>query len=184
MPSIVLLILLACAAAAEVPGRAFNRFITIWLENQVAFSIPSSPLLMLTSQDYSRVIVNSDIIDLAKQGILLTEYFGLTHPSQPNYIASVGGDYFGLDNDDFVRIPKNVSTIVDLFDTKSIAWSGYFEGIPGPGYMGPGSAGIYGWDYVRKHKSVTTSLRTVTARAYSTANITIMSVYAHQLIRF
>ena len=110
-------------------------------------------MLKLTSQDYSKVSVNTDITDLAKQGILLTEYFGLSHPSEPNYIASVGGDYFGLNNDDFVRIPENVSTVVDLFDTKGITWSGYFEGIPGPGYMSPGSTGSDGrWDYVRKHK--------------------------------
>jgi acid phosphatase len=97
--------------------------------------------------------VNSDIADLIKHGILLTEYFGLTHPSQPNYVASVGGDYFGLDIDDFVRIPENVSTLVDLFDTKGITWAGYFEHLPGPGYMGQGSTGRDGrWDYVRKHK--------------------------------
>jgi acid phosphatase len=109
--------------------------------------------LTLTPQDYSKVSVNSDIADLTRQGILLTEYFGLTHPSQPNYIASVGGDYFGLNNDDFVRIPENVSTVVDLFDVKGITWAGYFERLPGPGYMGQGSTGRDGrWDYVRKHK--------------------------------
>ena len=84
----------------------------------------------------------------------MTEYYGLTHPSQPNYIASVGGDYFGLNHDAFVRIPQNVSTLVDLFDTQNIDWRGYFEGIPGPGYMGEGSTALdgSGWDYVRKHK--------------------------------
>jgi acid phosphatase len=84
----------------------------------------------------------------------LTEYYGLTHPSQPNYIASVGGDYFGLNHDAFVRIPQNVSTLVDLFDTQNIDWRGYFEGLPGPGYMGEGSTALdgSGWDYVRKHK--------------------------------
>lgn len=86
----------------------------------------------------------------------MTEYYGLTHPSQPNYIASVGGDYFGLNHDDFVRIPQNVSTLVDLFDSKNIDWRGYFEGLPGPGYMGEGSTAFdgSGWDYVRKHKLV------------------------------
>ena len=83
---------------------------------------------------------------------MLTNYYGLTHPSQPNYIASVGGDYFGLDDDGFVRIPENVLTLVDLFDEKDISWRGYFEGIPGPGYMGVGSTDNGLWDYVRKHK--------------------------------
>jgi acid phosphatase len=156
MPSILFSIFffLTCVASVDVPGRAFNRFISIWLENQVSLPLSSHPfLLKLTPEDYSKVSVNSDITDLAKQGILLTEYFGLTHPSQPNYIASVGGDYFGLNSDDFIRIPENVSTVVDLFDTKGITWSGYFEGLPGPGYMGAGSTGRDGvWDYVRKHK--------------------------------
>lgn len=97
---------------------------------------------------------DSDVIDLRKEGILLTEYYGLTHPSQPNYIASIGGDYFGLNHDGFVQIPSNVSNLVDLLDSKNIEWKGYFEGIPGPGYMGEGSTAMdgRGWDYVRKHK--------------------------------
>lgn len=123
--------------AVYVPGKAFDRFITIWLENQ----------------DFTNVDRNSDIDNLTKQGILLTEYYGLTHPSQPNYIASVGGDYFGLNHDGLVNIPQNVSTLVDLFDTKNIDWRGYFEGIPGPGYMAEGSTPPGGkvYDYVRKH---------------------------------
>ncbi|TVY42249.1 putative acid phosphatase [Lachnellula subtilissima] len=125
------------ATAAYVPGKAFDRFITIWLENQ----------------DFDKVDKNSHFADLSKQGILLTEYYGLTHPSQPNYIASVGGDYFGLNQDGFVQIPENVSTLVDLFDTQDISWKGYFEGLPGPGFMGEGSTAFdgSGWDYVRKH---------------------------------
>ncbi|TVY81005.1 putative acid phosphatase [Lachnellula suecica] len=125
------------ATAAYVPGKAFDRFITIWLENQ----------------DFAAVEKNSRVASLSKEGILLTEYHGLTHPSQPNYIASVGGDYFGLNHDGFVQIPQNVSTLVDLFDTQDISWKGYFEGLPGPGFMGEGSTAFdgSGWDYVRKH---------------------------------
>ncbi|PQE17171.1 acid phosphatase protein [Rutstroemia sp. NJR-2017a WRK4] len=125
------------SCAAYVPGAAFDRFFTIWLENQ----------------DDSKVEDNSDIQNLTKQGILLSNYYGLTHPSQPNYIASISGDYFGLNHDEFVRIPSNVSTIVDIFDSAGIEWNGYFEGMPGPGYMGEGSTGQdgSGWDYVRKH---------------------------------
>ena len=69
----------------------------------------------------------------------------------------MGGDYFGLDHGDFMRVPKNVSTVVDLLDSKGISWAGYFEDYPGPGYMGRGSDGETHsgqWDYVRKHKYV------------------------------
>lgn len=100
------------------------------------------------------MVTDADLVDLKSQGILLTGYHGLTHPSQPNYIASIAGDYFGLDHDGYITIPNNVSTLVDLFDTKRIPWKGYFEGIPGPGYMSAGSTAQdgSGWDYVRKHK--------------------------------
>lgn len=72
---------------------------------------------------------------MAKEGILLTNYFATTHPSQPNYVASAAGDNFGMDNDNFVQIPANVSTIADLFDTKRIAWGQYQEALPYAGYQ-------------------------------------------------
>lgn len=101
------------------------------------------------------MILDSHIADLKREGILLTKYYAQTHPSQPNYIAAIGGDYFGLDHDQPVHIPDNVSTVVDLLDTKGISFGGYFEDQPGPGFMGVASNGKSAgdkWDYVRKHK--------------------------------
>ncbi|KAK2607573.1 hypothetical protein N8I77_006237 [Diaporthe amygdali] len=119
-------------------GRSFDRFITIWLENQ----------------DFDKVVKDAHFADLKREGISLTKFYAQTHPSQPNYIAAIGGDYFGLNHDDHLRIPENVSTVVDLLDTKEISWGGYFEDQPGPGFMGLASEGSTGngtWDYVRKH---------------------------------
>ncbi|KAI0870557.1 phosphoesterase family-domain-containing protein [Hypoxylon argillaceum] len=134
--------LLGWSDAAVVPGRAFDRFISIWLENQ----------------DFDKVAVDSAFADLKRFGILQTRYYAHTHPSQPNYLAAVAGDYWGLDHDDLVRIPSNVSTVVDLLEPKQISWRGYFEGMPGPGYMAEASVGRPEnqspngtWDYVRKH---------------------------------
>jgi acid phosphatase len=96
-----------------------------------------------------RVFQDPDFQNLASTGLLLSHYYALSHPSQPNYIASVGGDYFGLDSDDVVNIPKNVSTVVDVFDTKGITWKEYLEDIPRPGFKGASSPnGLY----ARKHK--------------------------------
>ncbi|KAK4102003.1 hypothetical protein N658DRAFT_515693 [Parathielavia hyrcaniae] len=128
----------AVSGAPLARGKAFDRFITIWLENQ----------------DYAKVAADSHIADLKRQGILLTRYYAHTHPSQPNYLAAVGGDYFGLNHDNWVRIPENVATVADIVEDKNITWAGYFEDQPGPGYMGnasDGSTGNGGWDYVRKH---------------------------------
>lgn len=139
---VYLSLFLTCISAspAIVPGRGFDRFISIWLENQ----------------DFDQVLADADFADLKRYGILQTRYYAHTHPSQPNYLASVGGDYFGLNHDDDVRVPRNVSTVVDLLETKNISWAGYFEGNPGPGFMAHASAEVKAaergnWYYVRKH---------------------------------
>jgi hypothetical protein len=42
---------------------------------------------------------------IASQGIVLSNYFAITHPSQPNYVASVGGDTHGVSGDGFFASP-------------------------------------------------------------------------------
>ena len=90
---------------------------------------------------------------LASQGITLSNYWATTHPSEPNYCAVVGGDNFGMDNDDFNTIPANVSTVVDLLDTKGISWSEYQEADPYAGFQGFNYSNQVNFanDYVRKH---------------------------------
>ncbi|KAG1758028.1 phosphoesterase family-domain-containing protein [Suillus lakei] len=120
----------------NVPGKVFDRFIQIWLEN-TDFSLAASQTVFQT---------------LAAQGITLTGYYGVTHPSEPNYLAAVGGDFFGLATDNLEAIPTNMSTVVDLLDQKNISWATYQENMPTDGY------GAYNFTnsdnytyYVRKH---------------------------------
>jgi len=92
---------------------------------------------------------------LTKQGIQLTNYFAVTHPSEPNYISTVGGEYFGMQNDNLSQVPANVSTIVDLLEEKGISWAEYQEDIPSSGFPGFQFLNAKGQsDYVRKHKWV------------------------------
>ena len=86
-------------------------------------------------------------------GITLTNYWATTHPSEPNYCAAAGGDNFGMDNDDFHSIPEDISTVVDLLDTKGISWAEYQEDIPYPGFQGFNFSNqkTFANDYVRKH---------------------------------
>ncbi|KAK3367188.1 phosphoesterase family-domain-containing protein, partial [Lasiosphaeria ovina] len=122
---------------SDVKGVAFNRIVQIWLENT----------------DFNASAADPSMQWLASQGILLTNYFATTHPSQPNYAAVVGGDNFGMENDDFDSIPANVSTVVDLLDTKGITWGEYQEGIPYAGFQGYNysNQATFANNYVRKH---------------------------------
>ncbi|ANB14116.1 hypothetical protein AWJ20_5074 [Sugiyamaella lignohabitans] len=123
--------------AKYVSGAAFDRIVYIFLENT----------------DYSKAIGDSHLKKLTKEGILLTNYFSLTHTSEPNYMASAGGSYFGLGDDNFVRLPQNVATVVDLLESKNITWAEYEEDMPYTGYQGyqylNQKTGAN--DYVRKH---------------------------------
>ncbi|RDW88128.1 acid phosphatase phoa-1 [Coleophoma cylindrospora] len=120
-----------------VKGAAFDRYVSIWFENT----------------DYDMAAADPNFKFFAEKGITLANNFGLTHPSEPNYMAAVGGDYFGLDGDPFTQVPQNISSVVDLLEDKGISWGLYQEDQPYSGFQG------FQWvnqqnganDYVRKH---------------------------------
>jgi len=124
---------------SDVEGAAFDRFVVIWLENT----------------DFSAAAGDPNLKNLAAQGISLNSLFGVTHPSEPNYMASHGGDYFGLDGDGLCYIDGSVSSIYDLLDTKGISYGEYQEDMPYAGFEGFGYTSVINNktanDYVRKH---------------------------------
>ncbi|GME74008.1 unnamed protein product [[Candida] boidinii] len=122
---------------SDVEGAFFKRFFVIWLENT----------------DYDKAFDEEDFQWIAEQGITLTNYWAVTHPSEPNYMASVGGDYFALDDDRFIALPENISTIVDLLEEKGISWAEYQEHLPYTGFQGFNYSNqeTFANDYVRKH---------------------------------
>ncbi|KAK9449297.1 putative acid phosphatase [Limtongia smithiae] len=122
---------------STVTGKVFDHFFVIWLENT----------------DYDAANTQADLEWLAQYGIKLTNYLSLTHPSEPNYVAAVGGDYFGMNSDNFFRVPSNVSNIVDLLESKNISWAEYQEHQPYAGFEGFNYSNqeTFANDYVRKH---------------------------------
>ncbi|CAJ0766964.1 19517_t:CDS:10 [Entrophospora sp. SA101] len=67
-------------------GKYFDRVITIVLENT----------------DYTEAIKDKYLSYLANQGILLSNFHGVWHPSQPNYIAMIRGSKGGVVSGGFV----------------------------------------------------------------------------------
>ncbi|KAF2659269.1 phosphoesterase-domain-containing protein [Lophiostoma macrostomum CBS 122681] len=125
------------SSAAWVKGKAFDRFAIIWLENT----------------DYDLAVGDPNLAWLAKKGITLSNHFAVTHPSMPNYVASISGDYYGINHDDMTAITSNVSTLVDLLEEKGVSWGEYQEDLPYTGFEGfqylNQQTGAN--DYVRKH---------------------------------
>lgn len=101
-------------------GIVFDRFVTVVMENT----------------NFDAAATTDAFQKLSQMGITYTNYHGLYHPSEPNYVPMAGGDTFGLESDDMVYIPANVSTIVDLLEEKGISWASYQENMPCNGYNG------------------------------------------------
>jgi len=74
---------------------------------------------------------------LASQYGLATNYFGVSHPSEPNYVALLGGSTFKINSDDpyYVNQVKAPSVISEL-DHAHIPWKAYLQALPHPGYQG------------------------------------------------
>jgi hypothetical protein len=100
-------------AAGLMSRRAFDHILIIMFENQYR----------------SYVLANPYMRRLARQGIQLGNSFGVMHPSQTNYIASIAGALCNVTSD---GRPAGLAerTIVDLIEEAPgrIRWKAYMEG--------------------------------------------------------
>jgi phospholipase C len=109
-------------------------------------STPSAPLpsfkhifvVVLENRSYDQVAGSSQasyLNTLARQYGLAANYYGVRHPSLPNYLALLGGDTFGITSDCtdcFVDQPN----LVDQLETAGKSWKGYMEAMPSPCFVG------------------------------------------------
>lgn len=114
-----------------VQGKTFGRFVIIFLEKTDYDSAAADrEAHSHHTQKKQTLTLSANLSYLARQSITLTNYLAVTHPSQPNYVAAVGGDTHGILSDNFSRLGKSVKTIVDLLESKGISWSEYIEDSP------------------------------------------------------
>lgn len=74
---------------------------------------------------------------LAQRYGLATQYYGVTHPSEPNYVALLGGSTFGVSNDNPYYLNRvNRPSLVSQLDRAGIGWKAYLQGLPHAGYQG------------------------------------------------
>jgi hypothetical protein len=97
-------------------------------------------VVMEENHEYSQIIGNTyakNFNALANKYGLATNYDAVTHPSAPNYVALVGGSYFGIQDDNPWQGHKlNDPDITSEIDTAGLSWKGYFQTMPKPGYTG------------------------------------------------
>lgn len=92
---------------------------------------------------------------LAREYGNATQYFAVTHPSEPNYVAIVGGDTYGIQDDDafyctphmrdpgcphsndpgYVNHTIDAPSLATQLQAAHLTWKAYLESIPSPGSL-------------------------------------------------
>ena len=111
---------LAAPASAKVPK--LDHIVIIMLENHSLQSVIGNP-------------VAPQMTRLAKTYAYSNAYYGVTHPSLPNYIAITSGNNWYSNSDDPGQRFDHYN-IVDQFEAAHVSWTAYMESMPYSGYMG------------------------------------------------
>jgi hypothetical protein len=134
-PSVRLIsgVLALCLVFAGFGGKAeaqtfpqYDHVFLVMLENAGIKGVvgnPNAPIITALANDYG----------------LATNYSGVGDPSEPNYVAFLGGDTFGLADDDPYWFPGhtiNASNLMTQLEAAGKTWRGYFQNMPYPGYRG------------------------------------------------
>jgi len=85
-------------------------------------------IIMMENTGFDTLIgnPNAPFINAAAANFgLATNYLGVTHPSQPNYIAATSGSTNGVVNDNDITI--DVPNIVDQLEAKGKTWKAYMQ---------------------------------------------------------
>ena len=126
------------------------------------------------NKGYNQIIANPNapnINQLAKTYGLASNFYGMVHPSEANYITMLGGSTFGIHDDDayycqpghgdrFCSNSKHTGyanhtiaskSLLDQLEQKGLTWKGYFEDIPAPGSKAVVSPSVVRALYAVKH---------------------------------
>src|SRR3954447_8153248 len=122
-----------CASSATThaaPSR--SHVVVVMMENKERGSVIGSR---------SAPFVNR----LARRYAAPQNYFGVAHPSLPNYLALLGGSTFGV-HSDCTDCNQDATNLVDQLEHAGVSWKGYMEGMPRACFAGASSG-----RYAKKH---------------------------------
>jgi phosphatidylinositol-3-phosphatase len=127
---------LASASSPNSANAHLKHVFVIVLENHSQTSVigdPNAPFLTSLAHTYG----------------MASQYYGVTHPSEPNYVAMITGSNQGI-NDDSPAHVFDVPNLVDQLEATGHSWDAYMESLPSVGFTGtqfPANASLY----VNKH---------------------------------
>src|SRR5215469_7128522 len=99
-------------------------------------------LVIMENNGYGQIVGNpyAPILNaLVSDYGVATNYAGVADPSEPNYVAMLGGDFFGITSDDPYFFPGqtvDAENLLSQLNGVGKSWKGYFQNMPYPGYRG------------------------------------------------
>ena len=132
MPLRLALAVLAAFVALAASASAASHVVVIVMENKEYGQVIGSR---------SAPYVNS----LARRYTSATSFYGVRHPSLPNYLALIAGSTLGVTSD-CTGCQQGETSIVDQLETAGVPWKAYMQGMPSACFRGR-SSGVY----VKRH---------------------------------
>lgn len=95
-------------------------------------------IVVMENKAYSQIIGNREapyINELVRSGVLFTESYGITHPSQPNYLALFSGTTHGIGSN---ACPQNLQggNLAGALLANGLSFASYSESMPETGFEG------------------------------------------------
>src|SRR3954469_130296 len=110
-------------------------------------------VIFMENHEQSEVVGSSSAPyqnSLIREGRSYTNYFAITHPSLPNYLAFASGSTHGKTDDDIAVGEIDGPTLWTQLTAAGIRWAVYEESMPSPCFT-QGSSGSSPGDYALKH---------------------------------
>ncbi|HEX7107164.1 MAG TPA: cell wall-binding repeat-containing protein [Acidothermaceae bacterium] len=103
---------------SEPTGTRYSHVVWIWMENK-----PYGSVIGSSSAPYENT--------LARQCGLASNYYGVAHPSLPNYLAATGGSTFGVTDDNGPSAhPIAAPSLFSQLTAAGLTWRAYEESMP------------------------------------------------------
>ena len=113
----------AAHSAQSGDNAAVKRIFVIMLENHSQSTVigdPNSPYITSLASTYAEA----------------TNYYGVTHPSQPNYVAAITGQLDITRMNDAATNHYDWPNLVDQLEAHGKTWGAYMDAMPYAGYTG------------------------------------------------
>jgi hypothetical protein len=105
-------------------------------------------VIVMENKEHDEVIGSPSspyVTSLARRYASAARYFGVTHPSLPNYFALTAGTTFGVSSD-CTGCQQSGTSVADQLESAGVSWRAYMGGMPRACF-----GGAFSGQYAKKH---------------------------------